>query len=761
MEDDDIPQISNAMSVFPKPERMFPADARPAGGQYIDAATKQDVTGHQASMASVGVLPGGKPFFNVSRDSAEQVGSSGRGTAISRTNLFKQKAGWKWLEAPEGHEDTNTIVSTDHRNKHYYSLNAHYPKGVDLARYPKKKQEPKLRPTTRGNLTLGNQVGRISVRGAEHPVYDHVIMKADGGIVGDPNTDEGITAYHGSPHDFERFDMSKISGQGQQAYGHGLYFAEHEPSAKEHAGHMYEVRINAHPDHFIDWDKPIKDHSDLVRSVAKNLGVNENAKGGLLWNAAANTYKGPTDDDDFGTGKIHPSAPHASSMLSKAGIKGIRYLDPASLQSIEKGAHNYVVFDDKLVNVKRKYAQGGDVGTTRYHFADGGKVTYNLKPDNDDRKHAGYKDDGGKMTWMSPDKFLAQTQKMKMDKEDKKSIKRFEKKIKKGKGLNPLAIYPSGGQDGRHRATAAKHEGIKKIPVVQWPKKADGGAIGYAGGGDVEYQSTGDKVVNDGAINWGSSDSPADFFRADKALQQLRPEMFQRTSPTTAAVATETRPTMPAPVANPPAIVAPAATERESVAQAVPPRQPAVQPSNDQRYGLFAVGTNDFKNPKVAYQNALNIIDNAAGSNIKPVLLLPNSNDPRFRDVSEAVRRAAEERGITYHVPEYDPNDPLHMTRKSAQSFAKQYPNAFLGGDSNIVRLANWGYGLPTSNKGNAYIDPQTGMMMGRVGAGSAEISNWLAKYRQSLQQRKRGGSIVERALMVTSKSVNHQRGRP
>ena len=90
-----------------------------------------------------------------------------------------------------------------------------------------------------------------------------------------PDTDEpGITAYHGSPHDFERFDMSKISGQGQQAYGHGLYFAEHEPSAKEHAGHMYEVRINAHPDHFIDWDKPIKDHSDLVRSVAKNLRVN-------------------------------------------------------------------------------------------------------------------------------------------------------------------------------------------------------------------------------------------------------------------------------------------------------------------------------------------------------------------------------------------------------------------------------------------------------------------------------------------------------
>src|SRR5262249_25763358 len=33
-----------------------------------------------------------------------------------------------------------------------------------------------------------------------------------------------------SPHSFDRFDISKIgSGQGAATYGHGLYFAEHEP----------------------------------------------------------------------------------------------------------------------------------------------------------------------------------------------------------------------------------------------------------------------------------------------------------------------------------------------------------------------------------------------------------------------------------------------------------------------------------------------------------------------------------------------------
>ena len=42
-----------------------------------------------------------------------------------------------------------------------------------------------------------------------------------------------IIAYHGSPHQFDAFDLSKIgTGEGAQAYGHGLYFAENEGVAK-------------------------------------------------------------------------------------------------------------------------------------------------------------------------------------------------------------------------------------------------------------------------------------------------------------------------------------------------------------------------------------------------------------------------------------------------------------------------------------------------------------------------------------------------
>src|SRR5690606_18965584 len=57
---------------------------------------------------------------------------------------------------------------------------------------------------------------------------------AGAGSVIDPSN-VGIRAYHGSPHDFDRFSMDKIgTGEGAQAYGHGLYFAEAEDVARSY-----------------------------------------------------------------------------------------------------------------------------------------------------------------------------------------------------------------------------------------------------------------------------------------------------------------------------------------------------------------------------------------------------------------------------------------------------------------------------------------------------------------------------------------------
>jgi dihydrofolate reductase len=44
-----------------------------------------------------------------------------------------------------------------------------------------------------------------------------------------------IDVYHGSPHRFEEFDASKIgTGEGAQAYGHGIYLAENPDVAKSY-----------------------------------------------------------------------------------------------------------------------------------------------------------------------------------------------------------------------------------------------------------------------------------------------------------------------------------------------------------------------------------------------------------------------------------------------------------------------------------------------------------------------------------------------
>jgi len=49
------------------------------------------------------------------------------------------------------------------------------------------------------------------------------------------NPETGAIVWHGSPHKFDKFDSSKIgTGEGAQAYGHGLYLAESPDVAKSY-----------------------------------------------------------------------------------------------------------------------------------------------------------------------------------------------------------------------------------------------------------------------------------------------------------------------------------------------------------------------------------------------------------------------------------------------------------------------------------------------------------------------------------------------
>ena len=74
-----------------------------------------------------------------------------------------------------------------------------------------------------------------------------------------------IRAFHGSPHTFDRFDLSKIgTGEGAQAYGHGLYFAGNEGVAKGYRDAL-TVRQNGAPQAVTDAYKKIASPNGYLR----------------------------------------------------------------------------------------------------------------------------------------------------------------------------------------------------------------------------------------------------------------------------------------------------------------------------------------------------------------------------------------------------------------------------------------------------------------------------------------------------------------
>jgi hypothetical protein len=171
------------ISVFPKPERMFPKGEAPKGGDYLNPKTGDVLTDRNVSSANIKINPDGKPSFNVSSDNVDSVGTVGKGNSQIKTNLFKKKAGWKWTDTPSGMDNVETLVSVTHKGKHFYTIETDFTKGVNLKKYPNQKTEPKLRPTVIGQIELGEPIGEISVRGNPHKVYNKIKTFNRGGLM--------------------------------------------------------------------------------------------------------------------------------------------------------------------------------------------------------------------------------------------------------------------------------------------------------------------------------------------------------------------------------------------------------------------------------------------------------------------------------------------------------------------------------------------------------------------------------------------------
>lgn len=174
----------------------------------------------------------------------------------------------------------------------------------------------------------------------------------------------GLTAYHGSPHDFDAFSTAAIgTGEGAQAYGHGLYFAENEGIAVGYRnklsegseGHLYQVRISADQDKMLDWDKPLNEQSPGVQeSVKRAMGIDyygnfDQAKSDRMWEQFGKADAGAA----VRQGLIASDDQLVSKRLSDAGIPGIKYLDQGS-RGAGDGTRNFVVFNEGDVQITHK-----------------------------------------------------------------------------------------------------------------------------------------------------------------------------------------------------------------------------------------------------------------------------------------------------------------------------------------------------------------------------------------------------------------------
>lgn len=94
----------------------------------------------------------------------------------------------------------------------------------------------------------------------------------------------GMVAYHGTPHLFDKFDMSKVgTGEGAQMYGHGMYFAESPAVAKQYANELgTTIGVNGKP--LFDKGKIVgtTGNTELDDYLVANLGNVDLVKNNIL-----------------------------------------------------------------------------------------------------------------------------------------------------------------------------------------------------------------------------------------------------------------------------------------------------------------------------------------------------------------------------------------------------------------------------------------------------------------------------------------------
>lgn len=186
------------------------------------------------------------------------------------------------------------------------------------------------------------------------------------------------SAYHGTPHRFDEFSLDNIgSGEGAQAHGWGLYFAENREVSENYRKKLipYDFEITYHPegsgqvfkvdipeaDVLLDEDKTFNEQSEIVQNTLREALLDEKFSEYFEdFGSAEEFAESEITDWEYGfrggniydrLSKLLGSDKEASLLLNEYGIKGITY------NGYEDG-RCYVIFDNNAIDVLETYYQG-------------------------------------------------------------------------------------------------------------------------------------------------------------------------------------------------------------------------------------------------------------------------------------------------------------------------------------------------------------------------------------------------------------------
>ena len=160
-----------------------------------------------------------------------------------------------------------------------------------------------------------------------------------------------IKAYHGSPHLFDKFDMSKIgTGEGAQAYGHGLYFAERPGVAASYRDALSNDNLGGH--YVINGTEEVTGNTPrgfaaaAVRSASSAARFEENLK-------AYQDYAAKNPNDTWAPQVVENmmQLKDAQVTMRPAGNlyeTSLRWSDPAREAADPLGAQHFLQWDRPL-----------------------------------------------------------------------------------------------------------------------------------------------------------------------------------------------------------------------------------------------------------------------------------------------------------------------------------------------------------------------------------------------------------------------------